>query len=165
MVQLTGWLLLISEPEPLLPMVPLPPDFFLHGQRVMVHLLSATEARVSKTGSNASVPALWCWRIDNRVWGVPYQSMGALVIAPASASFVPALANQAYTILLCASCASYYGAVPSSGSTNETTASPSPVYLKVLFPPAPDSPSDAGRLIPRPNPLIPLVKKSLMRTR
>jgi len=41
LVQLTGWLLLISEPEPL------PPDFFLHGQRVMVHLLSATEARVS----------------------------------------------------------------------------------------------------------------------
>lgn len=141
----------------------------------MVNELWSTSYRLLKpeyqtaesSGSNASVPALWCWRIDNRVWGVPYQSMGALVIAPASASFVPALANQAYTILLCASCASYYGAVPSSGSTNETTASPSPVYLKVLFPPAPDSasPSDAGRLIPRPNPLIPLVKKSLMRTR
>lgn len=74
----------------------------------------------------------------------------ALVIAPASASFVPALANQAYTILLCAFCASDYGAPPSSGSTNETTASPSPVHLKVLFPPAPDSasPSDAGGLIP-----------------
>lgn len=33
----------------------------------------------------------------------------ALVIAPAYASFVPALANQAYTTLVCAFCASFMG--------------------------------------------------------
>lgn len=57
----------------------------------MVNELWSTSYRLLKpeyqtaesSGSNASVSALWCWRIDNGVWGVPYQSMGALVIAPA----------------------------------------------------------------------------------
>lgn len=84
-------------------------------------LLKPEYQTAESSGSNASVSALWCWRIDNGVWGVPYQSMGAMTRAPASASLILALANQAYTILLCASCASDYGAVPSSGSTKSTS--------------------------------------------